>query len=241
MRTKGILSIALTLAMLLGMISGMSLTAYAEGNTTTITPGTDDAKTGTGTMGITLIIKADPAATDFDVTLPTSLVYDGTAKTASATAKSTVTGMGAIAVEYYKDGTKVDSAVEVGDYTVKLNVAAGTHFNEGTVENDDWKFTITKGAATVTKAPTATNPTYNGKAQALVTPGRADGGEMYYSTDGSNFSTDVPNGTEVQRHRAAEGDLDHCGEGQARRDLQDCRHPGHRWHRERGQGDRGRG
>ena len=62
--------------MLLGMILAMSLTANAEGSTTTITPGTDDPKTGTGTMTITLIIKGDPAATDFDVTLPTSLTYE---------------------------------------------------------------------------------------------------------------------------------------------------------------------
>ncbi|MBR1636096.1 MAG: hypothetical protein IJ682_13715, partial [Lachnospiraceae bacterium] len=57
MRTKRILSIVLTLAMLLGMFPGMNLTASAAGTTKTITPGTDDAKTGTGTMTITLTIK----------------------------------------------------------------------------------------------------------------------------------------------------------------------------------------
>ena len=150
MKTKRFLNILLSLVLVLGMLPGMSLTASAAGNTTEITPSNTS-----GTMTITLIIKGDPAATDFDVTLPTSLAYDGTAKTASATAKSTVTGMGTITVEYYKDGTKVDSAVEIGDYTVKLKVAAGTHYNAGTVENADWKFTITKGTATVTKAPAA--------------------------------------------------------------------------------------
>ena len=196
MRTKRILSIALTLVMLLGMLPGMSLTASAAGNTTTITTGTDDAKTGTGTMTITLIIKADPEATDFDVTLPTSLTYDGTAKTASAAAKSTVTGMGTITVEYYRDGTKVDSAVNVGDYTVKLNVAAGTHYNTGTVESNDWKFTITKGTPTVTK-PTANNLTFSGEAQALVTAGSASGGVMQYSLDNTNWSTEIPTAVNV--------------------------------------------
>lgn len=185
MRTKRILSIALTLVMLLGMLPGMSLTAHAEGNTTEITPSNTS-----GTMTITLIIKGDPAATDFDVTLPTSLAYDGTAKTASATAKSTVTGMGTITVEYYKDGTKVDSAVEIGDYTVKLKVAAGTHYNAGTVENADWKFTITKGTATVTKAPTAKALTYTGSAQALVTAGTATGGTMQYSLGTATEATE---------------------------------------------------
>ena len=53
MKTKRILSIVLTLAMLLGMLPGMSLTAYAEGNTTEITP-----TNASGTMNITLTIAA---------------------------------------------------------------------------------------------------------------------------------------------------------------------------------------
>ncbi|WP_026498731.1 leucine-rich repeat protein [Butyrivibrio sp. WCD2001] len=202
MKAKRILSIVLTLVILMGTFSSMRLTAYAESNTTTITsPAT------TGTMTITLIIKADPAAADFDVTLPTSLAYDGTAKTTSATAKSTVTGMGTITVEYYKNGTKVDSAVEIGDYTVKLNVASGTHYNAGTVENADWKFTITKEIATVTKAPTAKSLTYTDSAQELVTAGTAIGGTMQYAlgkdatnapTDG--WSGDVPKGTDARTY-----------------------------------------
>uniref|UniRef100_I5AQ24 DUF5648 domain-containing protein n=1 Tax=Eubacterium cellulosolvens (strain ATCC 43171 / JCM 9499 / 6) TaxID=633697 RepID=I5AQ24_EUBC6 len=183
MKTKRFLSILLSLVLVLGMLPGMSLTASAAGNTTEITPSNTS-----GAMTITLIIKGDPAATDFDVTLPTALAYDGTAKTASATAKSTVTGMGTITVEYYKDGTKVDSAVEIGDYTVKLKVAAGTHYNAGTVENADWKFTITKGTATVTQAPTAKALTYTGSAQELVSAGEATGGEMQYAI-GTNTTT----------------------------------------------------
>ena len=57
MRTKRFLSIALTLVMLLGMLPGMSLTAYADGNTTTITP-----TNTSGTMTITLTIA--PATVD---------------------------------------------------------------------------------------------------------------------------------------------------------------------------------
>lgn len=205
MKTKRFLSIALTLVMLLGMFPGMSLTASAAGTTKTITPGTDDAKTGTGTMTITLIIKGDPAATDFDVTLPTSLAYDGKAKTATAAAKGTVTGMGTITVEYYKGGTKVDSAVDVGDYTFKLKVADdGTHYNAGTVENADWKFTITKGTPTVTK-PTEKTLTYNGSAQELVNAGSTNDGTLYYAvttenkapTDENLYTTSIPTDTDV--------------------------------------------
>ena len=54
MRTKRILSIALTLVMLLGMLPGMSLTAHAEGNTTEITP-----TNTSGAMTITLTIAAE--------------------------------------------------------------------------------------------------------------------------------------------------------------------------------------
>ena len=49
---KRFLSILLSLVLVLGIIPNMSLTALADENTTTITPGTDAAKTGTGTMTI---------------------------------------------------------------------------------------------------------------------------------------------------------------------------------------------
>lgn len=53
MRTKRFLSIVLTFAMLVGMFPGTSLTTYAEGNTTEITP-----TNTSGTMNITLTIAA---------------------------------------------------------------------------------------------------------------------------------------------------------------------------------------
>ena len=56
MRTKRFLSIILTLAMLIGMFPGMSLTAYAEGSTTEITP-----TNTSGAMTITLTIAAAQA------------------------------------------------------------------------------------------------------------------------------------------------------------------------------------
>ena len=69
-------------------------------------------------------------------------------------------------------------------------------------------FTFTaKTLATVTTAPDAVNPTYNGSAQALVTAGAAEGGRMYYAlganetiapTDG--WSTDIPTGTNAETY-----------------------------------------
>ena len=58
MKIKRILSMTFALVMLLGMAAGMSQTAYAEGNTTEITP----TKTS-GTMTITLVIKKEISQT----------------------------------------------------------------------------------------------------------------------------------------------------------------------------------
>lgn len=58
MKIKRILSMTFALVMLLGMVAGMSQTAYAEGNTTEITP----TKTS-GTMTITLVIKKEISQT----------------------------------------------------------------------------------------------------------------------------------------------------------------------------------
>ena len=83
-------------------------------------------------------------------------------------------------------------------------------------------FTFTfpeKTLATVTTAPDAVNPIYNGSAQALVTAGAAEGGRMYYAlganettapTDG--WSTDIPTGTNAETYYVwykAQGDAAH--------------------------------
>ncbi|ETP73900.1 hypothetical protein UYO_0155 [Lachnospiraceae bacterium JC7] len=76
-----------------------------------------------------------------------------------------------------------------------------------------------KQAATVTKAPTAKNLTYNGSAQELVTVGEASGGTMQYAlgkdastapTDG--WSADIPKGTDAKTYHVwymAKGDNTH--------------------------------
>ncbi len=50
---------------------------------------------------------------------------------------------------------------------------------------------VIKKNPTVT-APTAKSLTYTGKSQALVNAGSTTGGKMYYSLDGTNYSTSVP-------------------------------------------------
>ncbi len=66
--------------------------------------------------------------------------------------------------------------------------------------------------AKVTKAPTATNPTYNGKAQSLVTAGTVEGGTMQYSLNGDTWSDKVPTAIEVGTYTVwykAVGDAQH--------------------------------
>lgn len=154
MKTKRFLSIALTLVMLLGMFPGMSLTAYAADTTTTITPGTDDAKTGTGTMTITLKIKAAQTITASDVTA----TYGDTDKSVSASVTEPTTGGGTITYAV-KDGS--------GDY---IDVAADGKLTIKKVPPTDGKaYVIVKAASTDDYAETTKEVTVTiSKAEATV-------------------------------------------------------------------------
>ncbi|MCC8079482.1 MAG: S-layer homology domain-containing protein [Oscillospiraceae bacterium] len=48
--------------------------------------------------------------------------------------------------------------------------------------------------------PTANSLTYTGEAQALISAGTAEGGTMYYSLDGEEWTTDVPTGTDASTY-----------------------------------------
>ena len=98
------------------------------------------------------INKATPQASDFIFAAPSNddLTYDDNAKTATVTAKSGVTGMGAVTVKYFKNGVEVEPK-NAGDYTVKVSVAEGDNYNAATdLTANDWKFTITPGTQTIT-------------------------------------------------------------------------------------------
>ena len=155
MKTKRFLSILLSLVLVLGMLPGMSLTAFADDNTTTITPGTDDAKTGTGTMTITLKIKAAQTITADNVTA----TYGDTDKSVSASVTTPATGGGAISYTV-KDGS--------GDY---IGVASDGKLTIKAVPPTDGKaYVIVKAAATDDYAETTTEVTVTiSKAEATVT------------------------------------------------------------------------
>ena len=101
--------------------------------------GSTDVKTINWNIG-----KRTPTATDFTFTAPSDLTYDGNNKTANVTLKSPLTKSGAITLTYMKGGSVVTETKDVGDYTVKIDVAAGDNFDAGSgLNNPAWTFSIT--------------------------------------------------------------------------------------------------
>ena len=94
------------------------------------------------------IAKKDLTAKDFDFTPAADLVFNNKEKAASVTAKAGMEGVGAITVNYYCDGEKLDSApINAGDYTVKISVGVGKFYNAAELEDSTWAFTIKKADA----------------------------------------------------------------------------------------------
>ena len=89
------------------------------------------------------IQKADPAAKNFVFTVPGSLTYDGTAKTAGIKTATNITGMGDVMVKYYQGETEVQP-MNAGEYKVKISATDGTNFNAASdLTDENWAFTIT--------------------------------------------------------------------------------------------------
>ncbi len=89
------------------------------------------------------IAKATPTTENFKIDLPTNLIFNGEPKKVTVNCGADI---GDITVEYYSGETKLESApVEVGTYTVKINVAASDNYNAASgITSDDWKFAITE-------------------------------------------------------------------------------------------------
>ncbi|MEA5010244.1 MAG: bacterial Ig-like domain-containing protein [Angelakisella sp.] len=115
---------------------------------------------------VNVSFKKIPTASDFTFTAPASLVYSVSGKSAAVTAASSISGMGEITVEYYSGATKLSSApTDIGNYTVKINVAAGDSYAAATgITDSSWAFTVTaKGYASSDFAISAiTHQTYTG-------------------------------------------------------------------------------
>ena len=142
--------------------------------------------------------QATPVAEDFEFTAPTMLVYDGSDKTATVTAKSGIAGMGAVTVKYFKDGSPTTDTKAVGTYVVKVDVAAGTNYAAiSDLTTDEWTFTVTRANASVTTAPAAVGSLgYDGSAKNLITAGTCTGGTMNYQLgDSGAWGATIPQAT----------------------------------------------
>ena len=114
------------------------------------------------------------------------------------------------AYQWYLDGSPISGA-NGSSYTTPADLGAGDHtytckityyvtLRSYTVTSDAATVTVKKADSTLTNAPTANTPVYNGSEQALVAAGSASGGTMQYSLDGTHWSTDIPTGKDAKTY-----------------------------------------
>ena len=133
---------------------------YAEGTT-------NYERTYSSVVHFTFI--AAPTTSNFDFYLPSNLTYNGTAKEASVTVKSGITGMGNITVKYFDSNGKklTNPPTDIGIYTVKIDVESGESYGSinNLTDSNKWKFEITAANPTTSnlnKTP-STNAVYGQK------------------------------------------------------------------------------
>ena len=157
--------------------------------------GTNSAYIASGTATCEVsIAKLDLKAEDFIFTAPEDPAYDGTAKKASVTAKDGMTGVGKITVKYYMDGAKTQP-VEVGVYTVKIDVAEGDFYNAAAdLTADGWTFTITKGIQSI-DVPEEYVLTYGDSGKKIAAATDGDGAISYAVKTGADVINVASDGT----------------------------------------------
>ena len=140
------------------------------------------------------IAKKVPTASDFVMSKPASLVYDGTEKPATVTLKSGLTGCD-FTVEYYSDSyLQAEGALpkNVGHYTfwVKVNESSKNFEAKDSVFDTDWGFDIVKASFTGITA-TGYTGTYDGNEHTItVTGAPADATIRYNSVDAPAIGSD---------------------------------------------------
>ena len=150
------------------------------------------------TVAVT-VNKADLSAADFTFTAPSDLVYNSSAKAATVTAKDGLTGIGSITLKYYKENVATATdPIEVGNYTVKINVDGGNNYNDVT-DLEVGKFSIIPKQYAIAIDPAIANGTVTAdKTQAIesetvtltVTPAQGYKQEtLSYTTDGGTTET----------------------------------------------------
>ncbi|MBE6331611.1 MAG: hypothetical protein E7070_04830 [Bacteroidales bacterium] len=124
-----------------------------------------------------------------------NLMFNGEAQTLIS-AGSAVNGE----MQYSLDGdnfsTELPLATNAGNYLVSYKVVA----DENHIDTEVQTVSVTIARAPITEviAPSSIeNLMFNGEAQTLIAAGSAINGEMQYSLDGENFSTELPSATNI--------------------------------------------
>ena len=89
------------------------------------------------------------------------------------------------------------TAIDAGTYTVKVKVVREGHND---YVSDDTEVTIAKATPVVTAPNPKTNLKYTGTAQDLVEGGSTTGGTLQYSLNNSDYSTNIPQGTNADTY-----------------------------------------
>ena len=130
------------------------------------------------------IEKATPTAADFELNLPTDLIYNGENKSVSVAVASGVTGMGEHTLAVYKNGTVVRTYKGAGEYTVKISATEGDNY---TAIDDLTMGTFTITPYTLTSGniefSSTSETTYNGAAQSTEVSVVVDGKTLVLDQD----------------------------------------------------------
>ena len=135
----------------------------------------------------TFTLTADKPTADYGdaITLTTSVGLRGAKQTAT--------------YQWFKDGKLVENTAE-SSYVIK-DLTAGDHKITCTVSCDGYitsqsvDLKVNKANCQITQPTAREKLVYTGKEQALITAGKADGGTMQYSLNGTDWQDTVPVGT----------------------------------------------
>ena len=135
---------------------------------------------------------------NLSVTAPAETVYG---QSVSITATPTLLNSSSeVSYKWYQDDTEIVGASEsvyntavgldAGSYTFRCEVICDGYITSKSVD-----LKVNKADCQITPPAAVENLVYTGKEQALITAGKADGGTMQYSLNGTDWQDTVPVGT----------------------------------------------
>ena len=141
------------------------------------------------------------SSSDFQFAAPENLTYNNCVKSATVEVKNGIKGVENITVKYFLGDTLVSDPINVGTYTVKIDVD-GSDFNNSTqnLTDENWTFTISHGSISNSSIEiTPYSGTYDGNPHEIISSitGYPGGSTIEYSTDNSNWQSNCPTVTSV--------------------------------------------